>query len=159
MCDRLKRYKRDPVDNARRMGVCSLDMSGKQGTRSASYLDVRQSSREFCDALRDLIPDGMSLRSLAQATRQGGGGMSAAHLSRLARGLDPPSVAAMEAIADALGANPSYFAEYRLAAGRALLDEHGPDGLDGALRRLQRLQAEADGPLPRPPGRRTRLAA
>ena len=107
---------------------------------------------------RDLMPEGMSLRSLAQATRQGGGGMSAAHLSRLARGLDPPSVAAMEAIADALGADPSYFAEYRLAAGRALLDEHGPTASTGVAP-LQRLQAEADGPLPRPPGRRTRLAA
>jgi transcriptional regulator with XRE-family HTH domain len=105
------------------------------------------------------MPEGMSLRSLAQATRRGGGGMSAPHLSRLARGLDPPSVAAMEAIAEALRVDASYFAEYRLAAGRASLDEHGPDGLDGALRRLQRLQADADGPLPRPPGKRSRLAA
>lgn len=105
------------------------------------------------------MPAGLSLRALAERTRRDGGGMSAAHVSRLMRGLDPPSVAAMEAIAKALETAPEYFAEYRLAAGRALLDEHGPDGLAGALDRLEYLQAQADGPLPRPPAKRTRLAA
>lgn len=106
------------------------------------------------------MPDGLSLRALADLTRGSRrGGMSGAHLSRLARGLDPPSVGAMEDIAHALDADPTYFAEYRLAAGRALLDEYGPDGLAGALRRLERLQAETGKPLPPPPAKRSRLAA
>ena len=105
------------------------------------------------------MPAGLSLRALAQLTRHDGGGMSVAHLSRLMRGLDPPSVAAMESIAVALETAPEYFAEYRLAAGRALLDEHGPDGLAGALDRLEYLQAHAGGPLPRPPAKRARLVA
>ena len=117
------------------------------------------STRTFPEALADLIPEGLSLRALAERTRHDGGGMSAAHLSRLMRGLDPPTVAAMEALAEALEADPEYFAEYRLAAGRALLDEHGPGGLAGALDRLEHLQAHANGPLPRPPAKRARLAA
>jgi hypothetical protein len=57
----------------------------------------------------------------------------------------------MALIADALGVSPRYFAEYRLAEARAAFDERGPNGLEGALKRLRRVE----GHLPRAPQVRT----
>ncbi len=105
------------------------------------------------------MADGVSLRALSEMTRTNGRPLSAMHLSRLSRGVEPPAVAAMEAIASAFGESPSYFAEYRLAAGRTLLDERGPEGLPGALDRLKQLQDAVGEALPVPQSRRTRVIA
>jgi transcriptional regulator with XRE-family HTH domain len=85
----------------------------------------------------------LSFRELHLATKQvdpAEDGLSFGHLSRLSAGLDRPSPAAIALIARALELPARYFAEYRLAEARALFDERGPDGLDGALQNLRRAQ-------------------
>jgi len=66
---------------------------------------------------------GLSYRALAQATREiDGKGMTHAHINMLANGRDKPSRRAMVLLAEALGVEPEYFAEYRLAVAMRELD-------------------------------------
>lgn len=86
---------------------------------------------------------GVSLRTLNADTKAldaSGKGLSPAHLSRLSNGRERPSPAAIALIARALLVAPEYFAEYRLAEARALLDERGPGGLETALEHWRRLK-------------------
>jgi transcriptional regulator with XRE-family HTH domain len=99
----------------------------------------------------------LSYRDLERATKaadRAGRGLSGAHISRLCNGLDPPSAATIALIAKALALPPRYFAEYRLAEARALLDERAPGGLRSALRQLHRIEASIG--TSRPPGSPTR---
>jgi transcriptional regulator with XRE-family HTH domain len=76
---------------------------------------------------------GKSFRQLAAALADSGKRLSPTYLSDLATGRERPAPGAMARIAVVLGKDPTYFAEYRLAQLRALLDEGGYSGLDGAL--------------------------
>jgi transcriptional regulator with XRE-family HTH domain len=106
---------------------------------------------------------GLSYRDLQVATKTAdptGRGLSGAHLSRMSTGVDPPSAATIALIAKALGLSPRYFAEYRLAEARALLDERAPGGLRAALRQLRRFEASSGNPRPaQAPVRRVRRGA
>jgi transcriptional regulator with XRE-family HTH domain len=97
----------------------------------------RSSDMPFGDALRGLMAErGLTYRSLAEATRQlDGRGMTHAHINMLANGHDRPSMRAMELIAKACDRQPSYFAEYRLAAAMRELDP-AEVGLEQALQNL-----------------------
>lgn len=86
-----------------------------------------------------------SFRSLAKLTAKngvrGGRGLTSGYLGAVARGDDRPSLEAIEAIAEALEADPETIAEYRLAVARRLFDEHPPPvgvGYDEALANLER---------------------
>ena len=96
----------------------------------------------FAVALQRLKHDrGLSYRALADRTAEedeAGKGLLPSHISQLANGTDWPAPAAIELIAGALNLEPSYFAEYRLAQARLLLDERGPGGLTGAVEHLER---------------------
>jgi transcriptional regulator with XRE-family HTH domain len=96
-----------------------------------------ESSQPFGEALRELMEArGLSYRALADATRQlDGKGMTHAHINMLARGHDRPSMRAMELLSKALGVNPDYFAEYRLARAMQELDP-AEVGLERALENL-----------------------
>jgi transcriptional regulator with XRE-family HTH domain len=95
------------------------------------------SDRPFGDALRVLMDArDLTYRGLAQATRElDGRGMTHAHINMLANGHDKPSIRAMELIAQACGVEPTYFAEYRLAAAMRELDP-SEVGLERALENL-----------------------
>jgi transcriptional regulator with XRE-family HTH domain len=95
------------------------------------------SRKPFGDALRELMGQrGLSYRELAEATRaHDGRGMTHAHINMLANGHDKPSMRAMELIAAVCEVNPSYFAEYRLAAAMRELDP-AEVGLEQALENL-----------------------
>jgi transcriptional regulator with XRE-family HTH domain len=78
----------------------------------------------------------LTYRALAEATRQlDGRGMTHAHINMLANGHDKPSMRAMELIAEACGVEPTYFAQYRLAAAMRELDP-SEVGLERALQNL-----------------------
>lgn len=98
------------------------------------------------------------LRDATEGVNPSGRGLSASHLSRLCHGLDPPSALTIALIAKALDLSPRYFAEYRLAQARALLDERAPGGLRFALRQLRRFEAagSTEQETSRPPNRRVR---
>jgi transcriptional regulator with XRE-family HTH domain len=98
---------------------------------------VNPSNQPFGDALRALMADrGLSFRALAEATRDlDGRGMTHAHINMLANGHDKPSMRAMELLARACGADPEYFAEYRLATAMRELDPTEV-GLEQALENL-----------------------
>jgi transcriptional regulator with XRE-family HTH domain len=97
----------------------------------------RLSDEPFGDALRALMAErGFSYRSLAEATRKlDGRGMTHAHINMLANRHDKPSTRAMELIAGACDVDPTYFAEYRLAAAMRALDP-AEVGLEQALENL-----------------------
>jgi transcriptional regulator with XRE-family HTH domain len=97
----------------------------------------RKSNKPFGDALRALMDErALTYRRLAEATRQlDGRGMTHAHINMLANGHDRPSLRAMELIAQACGAQPDYFAEYRLASAMRELDP-AEVGLEQALENL-----------------------
>ena len=115
-----------------------------------------QSSQPFGEALRELMEArGLSYRALADATRQlDGKGMTHAHINMLARGHDRPSMRAMELLGQALGVDPDYFAEYRLARAMRELDpaevglEQALDNLNARLAGRRRGAARAQ-PAPR----------
>ena len=96
-----------------------------------------ESDESFGDALRTLMNErGLSYRGLAEATRQlDGRGMTHAHINMLANGHDKPSMRAMELIARACKVQPTYFADYRLAAAMRALDP-AEVGLERALENL-----------------------
>ena|SRR5271165_4532326 len=85
---------------------------------------VNRSDQPFGQALRARMDAcGLSYRALAQATREiDGKGMTHAHINMLANGRDKPSRRAMVLLAEALGVEPEYFAEYRLAVAMRELD-------------------------------------
>jgi transcriptional regulator with XRE-family HTH domain len=95
------------------------------------------SDRPFGDALRTLMDErDLTYRALAEATRRlDGRGMTHAHINMLANGHDKPSMRAMELIAGACGVEPTYFAQYRLAAAMRELDP-SEVGLERALENL-----------------------
>jgi transcriptional regulator with XRE-family HTH domain len=96
-----------------------------------------RSDKPFGEALRTLMAErGLTFRGLATATRSlDGKGMTHAHLNMLANGHDRPSMRAMELIAGACDVDPSYFAQYRLAAAMRELDPEQV-GLEQALENL-----------------------
>jgi transcriptional regulator with XRE-family HTH domain len=98
---------------------------------------VQPSIRPFGDALRILMDSrGLTYRALADATRQlDGRGLTHAHINMLANAHDRPSMRAMELIAQVCQVQPSYFAEYRLAAAMRELDP-AEVGLEQALANL-----------------------
>lgn len=98
---------------------------------------VLESNSPFGEALRVLMEKhGYSYRGLAERTRQiDGKGMTHAHINMLAKGHDRPSMRAMELIAEACDAPPTYFAEYRLAQAMRELDPTEV-GLEQALETL-----------------------
>jgi transcriptional regulator with XRE-family HTH domain len=107
----------------------------------------RFSDKPFGDALRTLMGErDLSYRSLAEATRElDGRGMTHAHINMLANGHDKPSMRAMELVAQACDVQPTYFAEYRLAAAMRALDP-AEVGLQQALENLNaRLGARTSG--------------
>ena len=93
-----------------------------------------RSDSPFGEALRTLMAErGLTFRGLATATRSlDGKGMTHAHLNMLANGHDRPSMRAMELIAGACEVDPSYFAQYRLAAAMRELDPAEAHPLDHA---------------------------
>lgn len=103
----------------------------------------------FCEAFSALkSARGVSWRSLQRATKAidpTGTGLSAGHLCGLGQGLDLPSPAAISLIARALDVEPQYFAEYRLAEARALLDERSR-GLAAALRQWRSIESGLESP-------------
>jgi transcriptional regulator with XRE-family HTH domain len=125
------------------------------------------SDRPASEALAALMEElALSNRRLAAATRKvDGRGMGHASIGNIRRGDDAPSIAALELLADAMGVDPDYFAEVRLARARDQLDPRvvglkqalaALDRLDGALRtsatETPRRAALAGGPVPPPPG-------
>ena len=100
-------------------------------------MSTHPSDRPFGDALRTLMDErDLTYRALAEATRQlDGRGMTHAHINMLANGHDKPSMRAMELIAEACGVEPTYFAQYRLAAAMRELDP-SEVGLERALENL-----------------------
>lgn len=82
-----------------------------------------RSDKPFIPALRDLMEEReFSFRKLVRETgRYREGGYSLAYLSKLATGRDRPTAENMAVIARAMGADPTYFREYRehVAAERA----------------------------------------
>lgn len=120
------------------------------------------SDRPFQEAFADLRARvGISLRQLARLSQQAdpaGKGLSAGHLARLEKGGERPSTAAIALLAELLGVDPEYFAEYRLSRARDRLDDRGPGGLQAALRELADIEA-ALGPTPPPGKRRPRRVA
>lgn len=139
--------------------------TNRQATRRrAPAAAGEQTDAPFAEALSGLKAQrGLSFRALHEATQAAdpaGRGLSGAHISRLGSGNDPPSSATIALIAKALDLSPRYFAEYRLAEARALLDERGPGGLKPALAQLRRLEASLGTPRPpRAPGARSRRRA
>lgn len=124
----------------------------------------QQTDEPFSESLSKIKRErGLSYRDIheaAEAVNPAGRGLSAAHLSRLCNGLDPPSAATIAVIAKALDLPPRYFAEYRLAEARSLFDERAPAGLRSALRQLRRFEASIGTPRPSgPPTHRTRRRA
>lgn len=121
---------------------------------------IRPSSKPFGDALRALMDSrGLTYRRLAEATRElDRKGITHAHINMLANGHDKPSMRAMELIAQACGVDPSYFAEYRLAAAMRELDPTEV-GLEQALENLnarlgsRRKSAGKERPAPQPQAR------
>jgi transcriptional regulator with XRE-family HTH domain len=106
---------------------------------------TRTSDKPFGDALRVLMAErGLTYRGLAEATRSiDGKGITHAHINMLANGHDRPSARATELVAQACGVEPTYFAEYRLAAAMRELDP-AEVGLEQALENLsERLGARA----------------
>ncbi len=97
---------------------------------------TEQTELPFRDAFADLKrASGKSFRELASDLQDlDGRGLSPSFLSALTKGAQRPGPRTMADIARVLGKDPTYFAEYRLAQLRALLDEGGESGLDGALR-------------------------
>lgn len=97
----------------------------------------RTSTKPFGDTLRELMQArGLTYRGLAEGTRElDGRGITHAHINMLANGHDKPSMRAMELIAQACGAEPEYFAEYRLASAMRELDP-AEVGLEQALENL-----------------------
>jgi transcriptional regulator with XRE-family HTH domain len=86
----------------------------------------------------------LSLSQLSRLTRQvdpDGRGVSVAYLSTVVNGHERPSPRVMRLVAEIFGKRPNYFAEYRLASARALLDERGEGGLMGALDRLETMDS------------------
>jgi len=65
-----------------------------------------------------------------------GKGLSFSYLGKIERGLERPSVARMEMLAELLGLDPGEFIEYRLARAREQLDERAV-GLEQAARNLR----------------------
>jgi transcriptional regulator with XRE-family HTH domain len=98
---------------------------------------TRFSDKQFGDALRDLMDErGLTFRGLGRATQDiDGKGMTHAHINMLANGHEKPSLRAMELIAKALGVEPDYFAQYRLALAMRELDP-AEVGLEQALENL-----------------------
>ena len=96
-----------------------------------------RSDKPFGEALRTLMAErGLTFRGLARATRSfDGKGITHAHLNMLANGHDRPSMRAMELVAGATDMDPSYFAQYRLAAAMRELDPEQV-GLEQALQNL-----------------------
>ena len=94
-----------------------------------------QTDAPFAEAFAELKRvSGKSFRELAaEISEVDGRGLSPSYLSALAKGLERPAPRTMANLARALGKDAGYFAEYRLAQLRALLDEGGETGLDGAL--------------------------
>jgi transcriptional regulator with XRE-family HTH domain len=125
----------------------------------------RETEMSFAAALTGLKQErALTFRELHEATQAAdptGKGLSGTHISRLCNGAEPPSPSTIALLADALRLPPRYFAEYRLAEARALLDERGPGGLPGALRQLSRLQGRLGSPRrsPEPPRRSRRRAS
>jgi transcriptional regulator with XRE-family HTH domain len=122
------------------------------------------STKPFGAALRELMEDrGLSYRALAEATTGvDGRGIKHAHINMLANGHDKPSMRSMELIAQACGAQPEYFAEYRLAQAMRELDP-AEVGLDQALANLnsrlgRRRSADARAPRRQVPEARPRPA-
>jgi hypothetical protein len=76
---------------------------------------------------------GKSFRTLSSELADEGRRLSPSYLTDLANGVERPAPSAMASIASVLGKDRTYFAEYRLAQLRALLDDGGESGLDGAL--------------------------
>lgn len=95
------------------------------------------SDKPFGDALRALMEErGLTYRKLADATRRiDGKGLTHAYINMLANGHDKPSLRAIELIASATDAQPTYFAEYRLAVAMRELDP-AEVGLEQALKNL-----------------------
>ena len=121
-------------------------------TRSTPAGSAAEETRApFARALSELKAEhGLSFSELTRRTEERdptGCGLSAGHLSRLCNAIDLPSPATMALLAESFGLSPRYFAEYRLAEARAAFDERGPDGLEGALDRLRRVECQ----LPRAP--------
>jgi transcriptional regulator with XRE-family HTH domain len=105
--------------------------------------DVEESDVPFAQALTELkARSGMSFRELEQALDNSGIPISRSHLSALANGLARPSLRTMRRIAETFGKPATYFAEYRLAQHRALLDEGYESGLQAALAEVRKLPAE-----------------
>jgi len=99
--------------------------------------EVTNSNLPFVEAFSAVRGD-CSFRDLERRTRDcdpSGNGLSRTYLNHMARGLTRPTAPAMRLIAEALGIEPEYFAEYRLAAARWQLDERRV-GLDAALQAL-----------------------
>lgn len=96
-----------------------------------------QSDDRFADTLQRLLDEReISQRELIRRTRRHGWGSTGAISYFMTEDVEPSTVA-MEAIAQALGIDPAYFAEYRLAIARRQLDPTVV-GLPEALRALER---------------------
>lgn len=141
-------YKPLAATNAKPPSGRVLVVSGEHQTDAPFHEAFSKIKQERGLSYRDL-------RTLTSSADTGGGGLSASHLSRLSNGIDPPSAATIALIAKALDLSPRYFAEYRLAEARALLDERAPGGLRSALRQLRHFEATSTG-TPRPSGSPTR---
>lgn len=94
-----------------------------------------QTQLPFAEAFTQLrAASGITFREIAESIeRIDGRTVSLSHLADIANGAGRPSMDTIARIAVVFDKAPSYFAEYRLAQGRALLDQDGPQGLDNAL--------------------------
>jgi hypothetical protein len=110
----------------------------------------------FHEAVRGVLAErGLTFRALAARTSEldpDRKGLSHSYLTTLGTH-DRPTPGAIEMVARALDLPPSYFAEYRLSAVRALFDE-GQQGLARALQNLQALRELVDAQVPAPPAGR-----
>lgn len=85
---------------------------------------------------------GKSFRALSAELAAEGRRLSDGYLTDLANGVERPAPAAMASIASVFGKDRMYFAEYRLAQVRALFDDGGESGLDGALSAVSLIPSE-----------------
>lgn len=109
---------------------------------SSSAVIAEESDVPFAQALTELkAQSGMSFRELSQTLGDAESAISPSHLSALANGFVRPSLRTMRRVAAAFDKPPTYFAEYRLAQCRSLLDEGFELGLDGALAAVRELPA------------------
>lgn len=124
MTDIIRADQAEPGRDGPRRKALDLDR-GLQTIRRMMGQDY--SLMPFADAFT-VLSRGFSLTHLARKT-----GISRSIVHRLLRGEEEPSADEMEAVADAFGKHPSFFAEYRAAYVTAMVHERMEDNPEASI--------------------------